>query len=107
MLSVKEISEITGISKRTLHYYDSINLLKPTKVTEAKYRLYDETALNRLQNILIYRELNFSLKDIKKILDNPNFDYNRALIEQIKLLELQKEHIEEIISLAHKIQKNG
>lgn len=104
MLSVKEISEITGVSIRTLHYYDSIDLLKPTKVTEAGYRLYDETALNRLQNILMYRELKFSLKDIKKILDNPNFDSDKALIEQIKLLELQKEHIEKIISLAHKIQ---
>lgn len=90
MLSVKEISEITGVSIRTLHYYDSIDLLKPTKVTESRYRLYDEIALNRLQNILMYRELKFPLKDIKKILDNPNFDSDKALMEQIKLLELQK-----------------
>ena len=74
MLTVKEISEITGISIRTLHYYDSIDLLKPTKVTEKGYRLYDKVALNRLQTILMYRELRFSLKDIKRILDNPNFD---------------------------------
>ena len=107
MLSVKEISEITGVSIRTLHYYDSIDLLKPTKVTESRYRLYDEIALNRLQNILMYRELKFPLKDIKKILDNPNFDSDKALMEQIKLLELQKKHIEKIISLAHKIQIEG
>lgn len=107
MLTVKEISEITGISRRTLHYYDSIALLKPTKVTEKGYRLYDKVALNRLQTILMYRELRFSLKDIKRILDNPNFDSNKALIEQIRLLELQKQHIEEIISLAHKIQIEG
>lgn len=104
MLTVKEVSKITGISIRTLHYYDSIDLLKPTKVTEVGYRLYDKTALNRLQTILMYRELRFSLKDIKKILDNPNFDLNKALVEQIKLLELQKKHIEKIISLAHKMQ---
>lgn len=104
MLTVKEISEITGISRRTLHYYDSIDLLKPTKITEKGYRLYDEVTLNRLQTILMYRELRFSLKDIKRILDNPNFDSNKALVEQIRLLELQKQHIEEIISLAHKIQ---
>lgn len=107
MLTVKEISEITGISRRTLHYYDSIDLLKPTKVTEKGYRLYDKVALNRLRTILMYRELRFSLKDIKRILDNPNFDSNKALIEQIRLLELQKQHIEEIISLAHKIQIEG
>lgn len=107
MLTVKEVSEITGVSIRTLHYYDSIELLKPTKVTQTGYRLYDEVALNRLQTILMYRELKFPLKDIKKILDNPNFDSNTALVEQIKLLELQKRHIEEIISLAHKIQIEG
>ena len=57
MLTVKEISEITGISRRTLHYYDSIDLLKPTKVTEKGYRLYDKVALNRLRTILMYREI--------------------------------------------------
>lgn len=107
MLTVKEVSEITSVSIRTLHYYDSIDLLKPTKVTEKGYRLYDKAALNRLQTILMYRELKFSLKDIKRILDNPNFDSNKALVEQIRLLELQKQHIEEIISLAHKIQIEG
>lgn len=107
MLTVKEVSKITGISIRTLHYYDSIDLLKPTKVTKAGYRLYDKIALNRLQTILMYRELRFSLKDIKRILDNPNFDSNKALVEQIELLELQKKHIEEIISLAYRMQIEG
>lgn len=107
MLTVKEISEKTGVSIRTLHYYDSIDLLKPTKVSDKGYRLYDETALNYLQSILMYRELKFPLKSIKKILNNPKFDTKKALKEQIKLLELQKEHIEKIISLAHKIQIEG
>lgn len=107
MLTVKEVSKIAGISIRTLHYYDSIGLLKPTKVSDSGYRLYDETALNYLQSILMYRELKFPLKSIKKILDNPKFDTKKALKEQIRLLELQKEHIEKIISLAHKIQIGG
>lgn len=79
MRTVKEISKLTGISVRTLHYYDSIGLLKPTKVTKAGYRLYDDTALHRLQNILLFRELQFSLKEIKTILDNPDFNLQEAL----------------------------
>lgn len=107
MLTVKEVSQITGISIRTLHYYDSINLLKPTKLSNNGYRLYDETALNCLQSILMYRELKFPLKEIRKILDNPKYDSKKALKEQIKLLELEKKHIEKIISLAYKIQIEG
>ncbi len=107
MLTIKEVSKKTGVSIRTLHYYDSIDLLKPTKISDNGYRLYDETALNYLQSILMYRELKFPLKSIKKILDNPKFDTKKALKEQIRLLELQKEHIEKIISLAHKIQIEG
>ncbi len=68
MKTVKEISRLTGISVRTLHYYDEINLLKPTKTTEAGYRLYDDTALERLHSILLFRELQFPLKEIKAIL---------------------------------------
>ena len=104
---MKEVSQLTGISVRTLHYYDSIDLLKPTKVSDAGYRLYDNYSLNRLQTILIYRELQFSLMDIKKILDNPDFDFDDALKEQIHLLELQQKHTKELISLAHKIKNEG
>lgn len=67
MRTVKEVSRITGVSVRTLHYYDAIGLLKPTKVTEAGYRMYDDTALSRLQNILLFRELQFPLKEIKDV----------------------------------------
>ena len=81
MRTVKEVSKITGVSVRTLHYYDAINLLKPTKITEAGYRLYDDQALNRLQHILLFRELQFSLKEIKTILDSPDFDPAEALAQ--------------------------
>ena len=92
---------------RTLHHYDAIGLLSPTEITESGYRLYDDSALTRLHNILMLRELQFSLKDIKSILDNPNYDPIAAIDEQIKLLELQKEHLDELIQLAYKIQKEG
>lgn len=74
MRTVNEVSKITGVSVRTLHHYDAIGLLKPTKVTEVGYRMYDDTAISCLQSILLFRELQFPLKEIKSILDNPNFD---------------------------------
>ncbi len=107
MRTVKEISKITGVSVRTLHHYDAIGLLKPTKVTEAGYRMYDDTALSRLQNILLFRELQFPLKEIKAILDSPNFDPSEAIAQQIELLELQYKHIGELIAFAREIQNKG
>ena len=107
MRTVKEVSRITGVSVRTLHYYDAIGLLKPTKVTEAGYRMYDDTALSRLQNILLFRELQFPLKEIKVILDGPSFSQEEAIARQIKLLELQYKHIGELISFAREIQTKG
>lgn len=107
MRTVKEVSKLTGVSVRTLHYYDAIGLLKPAKVTEAGYRMYDDTSLIRLQNILLFRELKFSLKEIKTILESPNFDLSKAIMQQIELLELQRKRIGEIISFAREIQKKG
>lgn len=107
MRTVKEVSELTGISVRTLHYYDQIGLLKPTKVTGAGYRLYDDAALGRLQNILLFRQLQFPLKEIKAILDSPDFDPAEAIAQQIRLLELQYRHIGELIALAREIQAKG
>lgn len=107
MRTVKEVSKLTGVSVRTLHYYDAIGLLKPTEITEAGYRMYDDTALSRLQNILLFRELQFPLKEIKVILDSPNFNYEEAISQQIKLLELQYKHIGELISFAREIQTKG
>ncbi|MGM9602187.1 MAG: MerR family transcriptional regulator [Faecousia sp.] len=107
MKTVKEVSRITGVSVRTLHHYDAIGLLKPTRVTEAGYRLYDDTALRRLQAILLFRELQFPLKEIKEILDSPGFDPKEALAQQIHLLELQRQHLDALISHARQIQKTG
>ena len=107
MRTVNEVSKLAGVSVRTLHYYDAIGLLKPAKVTGAGYRLYDDAALGRLQTILLFRELQFPLKEIKAILDSPAFDPAEALKQQITLLELQRSHIEELISLAREIQKKG
>ena len=107
MKSVKDVSKITGISVRTLHHYDEIGLLKPAKVTEAGYRLYDDVSLQRLHAILLLKELQFSLKDIKNILDAPGFDPMEALAQQIKLLELQRQHLTDLIDHARQIQKTG
>ena len=107
MKTVHEVSQLTGISVRTLHHYDEIGLLKPTDTTEAGYRLYDDTALERLQHILLFRELQFPLKDIKQILDSPDFDRNRALEQQIELLTLKKEHLENLILFARGIKWIG
>ena len=107
MRTVKEVSKLTGVSIRTLHYYDEIGLLSPTSITEAGYRLYDDTALERLQHIMLFRELQFPLKDIKEIINGSNFDRNKALEQQIQLLTLKKEHIENLIIFARGIQGVG
>lgn len=107
MMTVHEVSELAGVSIRALHHYDRIGLLRPTEVTEAGYRLYDDMALERLQYILLFRELEFPLKEIKSILDSPSFDRNRALEQQITLLEMKKEHLENLIGLAREIKTTG
>ncbi len=107
MQTVSEVSKLTGISVRTLHHYDAIGLLKPTKITEAGYRLYDNTALDRLLHILMFRELQIPLKEIKSILDSPDFNPGEAIEQQIHLLELQLKHTKELISFARTIQKGG
>ena len=107
MKTVKEVSLLTGVSVRALHHYDAIGLLKPTRVTEAGYRLYDDTALRRLQTILLFRQLQFPLKEIREILDSPGFDPMEALTQQIHLLELQRKHLDNLISHARKIQTTG
>ncbi len=107
MMTVKEVSSRTGVSIRTLQYYDKIGLLKATAYTGAGYRLYDERALERLQQILLFRELEFPLKDIRTILETPDFDRGKALRQQIRLLELKKEHIEKLIALARGIESTG
>lgn len=107
MKTVNEVSKLTGVSVRALHHYDAIGLLKPTQVTDAGYRLYDDTALARLQTILLFRELQFPLKEIKSILDSPDFNREQALQQQIGLLELQRRQLDKLISFAREIIETG
>ena len=107
MMTVHEVSKISRVSIRALHHYDHIGLLPATEVTEAGYRLYDEAALERLQHILLFKALEFPLKDIKEILDSPDFDRSKALEQQIHLLELRKEHLQNLIDLARGIKAIG
>ena len=100
MLTVREVSELTGMSVRTLQHYDNIGLLHPTKRTEAGYRLYDDAALEKLQQILLFRELEFPLKEIARIVEAPDFDKAKALEQQIEMLMLKKEHVQDLIDLA-------
>ena len=106
-MTVHEVSALTGVSVRALHHYDRIGLLKPTTVTEAGYRLYDDASLERLSAILLYRELEFPLKDIRAILDSPVYDRNRALEQQIELLRMKIEHLENLVDLAKGIKMTG
>ncbi len=105
--TVKEVSDLCGVSVRTLHYYDEIGLLSPSTVTDAGYRLYGEEQFRRLAQILFYRELEFSLADIREMLGSPNFDSDRALSQQIELLKLKKEHIEKLLQKAENMKKKG
>ncbi len=106
-MTVNEVSKISGISVRTLHYYDEIGLFTATDVTESGYRLYDEASLERLQQILLFKTLEFPLKEIKEILDSPDFDRSKALEQQIELLELRKEHLQNLINFARGVKAIG
>ena len=107
MMTVNEVSKLTGVSVRTLQYYDKIGLLTPAAYTEAGYRMYDEAAMERLQHILLFKELQFPLKEIKKIINSSDFDRNRALEQQIELLTMKKEHLENLILFARGIHGLG
>ena len=107
MKTVKEVSRITGVSVRTLHHYDAIGLLKPTAVTEAGYRLYDDEALERLYMILVFRELGLSLKQIADILDGGDYDRNHCLQAQIELMQDKITRLQNRIALAKGIQMIG
>ena len=105
MRTVKEISELTGISVRTLHYYDEIGLLKPTQKSDAGYRLYDDRALEILQQILFFREFDIPLKEIKAVLENPALERNQILQMQRKMLVAKKERMEHLIASIDDILK--
>lgn len=98
-LSVGDTTKLFGVSARTLHYYDEIGLVKPSETTESGYRFYDSEALSKLQQVLFFRELEFSLKEIAQFFDNPQYDKIQALKSQRELLVLKQQHINELISI--------
>ena len=105
-MQIKEFAELTGVSVRTLHYYDEIGLLKPSEVdAQNGYRFYDENAFERMQEILFYRELDFSLKTIAEILSSPDYDKQQALSRQRKLLLAKKERLEQLIDALDSMEK--
>lgn len=107
MKTVNEVHRITGVSIRMLRYYDRIGLLRPSALSAAGYRLYDDAALEKLQLILLYRELQFPLKEIKQILCSADCDRTRILAQQVELLEMKKAHLENLIAFARGIQMLG
>lgn len=107
MKTVKEMSQLSGISVRTLHYYDEIDLLTPSFIAENGYRYYDNEAFEKLQEILLFRELEFPLKEIKKIVGNVAHDKEAALKDQIRLLELKMKRLEKVIKHAKSLQQKG
>lgn len=105
MKTISQVAKLTGVSIRTLQYYDEIGLLKPSALTPAGYRLYDENALQNLQQILFFRELDFSLKDIIKIMQNPDFDRVAAFKKQKELLLLKRNRTNRLIQLLERLEK--
>ena len=105
MKTVKEVSELTGISIRTLRYYDEIDLLKPAKVTEAGYRLYDESSLKKLRQIMFFRELEVPLSEIKAIMKDSESDNRKILETQKMMLEMKRNRLNGIIELISDVLK--
>ena len=104
-MKISDVAKLTGITVRALHYYDKIGLLKPSEVTESGYRVYTGTDLEILQQILFFRELDFSLEDIRKIMQNPAYDQESALRKQKELLLQKRRRINRLISLVDKTLK--
>ncbi|MDO4572032.1 MAG: MerR family transcriptional regulator [Clostridia bacterium] len=98
-LNIGEAAALAGVSVRTLRYYDEIGLLRPSELTETGYRVYDEAAMLRLQQILFYRELDFPLSDVRRILSAPDYDRREALIRQRTLLRARRERLDALLRL--------
>lgn len=107
MYTVSEMSRLSGVSVRTLHHYDHLDLLRPARVADSGYRYYDEEALRRLHCILLYRELGFPLRQIARMMDSPAFDRQEALRQQIDLLEMRVERLGRILDLARNMERTG
>ena len=106
-MTIHEVSDLARISVRTLRYYDKIGLLKPSARTDAGYRLYGRSDLARLQQILLFRELEFPLKEIRAMIESPRYDQESALDQQIELLQLKREHLENLIAFAKDLKANA
>ncbi|WP_377890562.1 MerR family transcriptional regulator [Alkalihalobacillus sp. R86527] len=104
-MKVKEVADLVGISVRTLHHYDAIGLLSPAETTEAGYRFYSEHDLETLQQILFFKELGFSLKEIQRILEDPAFDRKEALELQRRMLVEKRSHVDHMITTIDKTIK--
>jgi len=100
--AVTKLAKLAGVSVRTLHYYDQIGLLKPSVRTSAGYRMYGEAELFRLQQVLFYRELDFELKDIGDLLDDPDFNLEQALQGHRQMLLSKKSRIEAMLATVEK-----
>jgi DNA-binding transcriptional MerR regulator len=107
MKKVHEVCKSIGVSRRLLHYYDEIGLLSPTVKTESGYRLYDDMAVKKLWEILLMKELGYPLNDIKKIMDDSNFDLRESLGEHIEILNKKKKRLENLIGYASIIKITG
>ncbi|MCQ4936278.1 MerR family transcriptional regulator [Anaerotignum propionicum] len=105
MRTVKQVSSLTGVSVRTLQFYDEIGLFKPTEVTDAGYRLYDDASLEILQQILFFKELDFTLKEIKEIMDNSKFDKSEAFKKQRVFIEMKRDRLNGLLILLEKLEK--
>ena len=105
-IKVKEVANLTGVSVRTLHYYDEIGLLVPEDTTESGYRLHSKDNLETLQQILFFKELDFSLKKIKEIINNPSFDRQKALILQRNMLIEKRCQLDKMIETIDKTIKH-
>ncbi len=96
-MKVKEVAELIGVSIQTLHHYDQIGLLTPQETTDSGYRLYSEENLEQLQQILFFKELDFSLKEIKEIINSPSFNRREALLLQKKILIEKRNRVDKMI----------
>lgn len=105
MMTVKQVAQLTGVSVRTLQFYDEIGLLKPARLTDAGYRLYDYHELEVLQQILFFKELDFSLKEIKAIMENPQFDQTQTLKKQRELIQVKRDRLNALLQLLDKLIK--
>lgn len=104
--TIKKMAQLSGVSPRTLRFYDEIGLLKPARVSSSGYRIYGPKEVNRLQHILFYRSLAFKLEQIREILDNPKFDHQQALLEHQKMLQEKRAQIDTLLATVQQTLAN-